>query len=274
VFAVLFVCILSFLSNFHRRKAKAWDHPKRPLSAYNYFFQAERKAIISAIDDAQGLKMKASSGYEVKDTKAKAKVHLAKRRVEDEEEPTTEYAYSLDDETLEFLLTPEGNISFDQVVKLVGRNWKTIDPVRLAKFEECAKQDRLRYEHEKHAFNVRYHARDLRKHEQEYNPDRSNLSFGKMSGTIHTSCPLTQNEPAFSSNAMPSSEPFDLYEMYPYPPNQQPSMYYPPNYSGYGMHPYQGPRGTFTPTPTSGVHYTNYGREGYVSTDDYHYRQV
>jgi hypothetical protein len=71
------VCILSFISNFHRRKAKAWDHPKHPLSAYNYFFQAERKAIISAIKNAQGLKMKASSGYEVKDAKAKAKVHLA-----------------------------------------------------------------------------------------------------------------------------------------------------------------------------------------------------
>jgi hypothetical protein len=273
VFAVLFVCILSFLSNFHRRKAKAWDHPKRPLSAYNYFFQAERKAIISAINDAQGLKMKASSGYEVKDTKAKAKVHLAKRQVEDEEEPT-EYAYSLDDETLELLLTPEGNISFDQVVKLIGRNWKTIDPVRLAKFEECAKQDRLRYEHEKSAFNLRHHARELRKQEQEYNPDRSNLSFGNASGNIHTSCPPTQNELAFSSNAMPSSEPFNLYERYPYPPNQQPSMYYPPNYPGYGMDPYQGPRGAFMPTRTSGIQYPPYGREGYVSSSDYHYRQV
>jgi hypothetical protein len=95
-----------------------------------------------------------------------------------------------------------------------------------------------------------------------------------MSGNIHTSCPLTQNEPAFSSNAMPSSEPFDLYERYPYPPNQQPSMYYPPNYPGYGMDPYQGPRGTFMPTPTSGFQYTTYGREGYISSDDYRYRQV
>lgn len=32
------------------RKKKEWDHPKRPLSSYNYFFREERIAIVNAVN--------------------------------------------------------------------------------------------------------------------------------------------------------------------------------------------------------------------------------
>ncbi len=176
---------------------------------------------------------------------------------------------SLDDETLELLVTPEGKISFDQVVKLIGRNWKKVDPVRLAKYNEQAKQDRQRYGHEMDAFNLRQHARDLEKQEQEQSSIESNPSYGEPYRPGVSSGDMRYSYPHPTQG--PYSQPFDSYENYPPSPGQQQQQlyaYYPPNYPGYGMDPSQGPRGAFVPTSMSGIPYPTYhGREQGYETE-------
>lgn len=250
-----------------RKTPKPWDHPKRPLSAYNFFFQAERRAIVAAVNEAQkSEKTKAKS--DAKDAPAKTEEKPVKS------EPTTEYTYILDDETLERLLTPDDKISFNEIGKLIGQNWKKVDPVRLAKYSELAKQDRRRYKQEMDAFNLRHHARELRKQEQAhpsvgvpFRPSKM-ARAGEASRNIHYSYPGYAS--AFS-NVMPPARSFDSYENYPYAMSHQLPIYYPTNYPGYGMAPSQESRGASMPTPASVSHqYPAYGREAYPSSDVYY----
>jgi hypothetical protein len=196
------------------------------------------------------------------------------------------YAVSLDDETVESLLTPEGKISFEQIGKLIGQSWKKVDPVRLEKYSELAKQDRHRYKQEMDAFNLKQNVRELRKQEQDYGSFGSFSSdvepfrpakvarAGDMSSNISYSYPQMPGASAFP-NFMPPDQPFDSYENYPYATSQQYPMYYPPNYPGYGMAPSQRARGAFMPTtrnvPVLGQ-YQTYGREPYASTSSDAYR--
>ncbi len=263
-----FFLTLSFPS---RRKAKPWDHPKRPLSAYNFFFQAERKAIVAAVDEAQKRKKKMGKS-DAKDAPAKAEENPVKS------EPTTEYTYILDDETLERLLTPDGKISFEQIGKLIGQNWKKVDPVRLAKYTEMAKQDRRRYKQEMDAFNLRHHARELRKQEQEYGRNPSvGVPFrpakmaraGEANRNIGYSYPAGMPGASAFSHVIQPARSFDSYENYPYAMSHQFPMYYPPNYPGYGMAPSQESRFASLPGPPSVSQYPTYGREAYASSGAY-----
>jgi len=112
-------------------KKKPKDKPKRPLSAYNYFFKEEREKIV--------------------------KVVLAEDPSAVKQDPDDDGF--LDAETIGRLKKEGGKVSFEEMGKIIGQRWKNIDPDRLAKYAELAAVDTERYKTEMQKYNLRQEAK-------------------------------------------------------------------------------------------------------------------
>eukprot|EP00531_Pseudo-nitzschia_arenysensis_P018965 CAMPEP_0116135026 /NCGR_PEP_ID=MMETSP0329-20121206/10972_1 /TAXON_ID=697910 /ORGANISM="Pseudo-nitzschia arenysensis, Strain B593" /LENGTH=323 /DNA_ID=CAMNT_0003629801 /DNA_START=243 /DNA_END=1214 /DNA_ORIENTATION=+ len=112
-------------------KKKPKDKPKRPLSAYNFFFKEEREKII--------------------------KVVLAEDPSAVKQDPDDDGF--LDAETIARLKKEGGKVSFEEMGKIIGQRWKNIDPDRLSKYAELAAEDTERYKTEMQAYNGRQEAK-------------------------------------------------------------------------------------------------------------------
>jgi HMG (high mobility group) box len=112
-------------------KKKPKDKPKRPLSAYNFFFKEEREKIL--------------------------KVVLAEDPDKADNDPDSEDY--LDDETLRRLRKEAGKVSFEEMGKIIGQRWKNIDPDRMTRFSELASEDTERYKKEMQSYNGRQEAK-------------------------------------------------------------------------------------------------------------------
>ena len=112
-------------------KKKPKDKPKRPLSAYNFFFKEEREKIL--------------------------KVVLAEEPEKVENDPESEDY--LGPEQVSKLRKEGGKVSFEEMGKLIGARWKNIDPDRLSKFSELATEDTDRYKKEMASYNGRQEAK-------------------------------------------------------------------------------------------------------------------
>jgi hypothetical protein len=112
-------------------KKKPKDKPKRPLSAYNFFFKEEREKII--------------------------KVVLAEDPSAVKQDPDDDGF--LDAETIDRLKKEGGKVSFEEMGKIIGQRWKNIDPDRLSKYSELAAEDTERYKTEMQAYNGRQEAK-------------------------------------------------------------------------------------------------------------------
>ncbi|CAB9521667.1 high mobility group [Seminavis robusta] len=112
-------------------KKKPKDKPKRPLSAYNYFFKEERQKILKYV--------------------------LAEDPSVVENDPNSD---DYIDDAMFKRLKKEGNkVSFDEMGKIIGARWKNIDPDRLAKYSELASEDAERYKKEMKSYNSRQEAK-------------------------------------------------------------------------------------------------------------------
>mmetsp|Transcript_29960 Transcript_29960/g.49451 ORF Transcript_29960/g.49451 Transcript_29960/m.49451 type:complete len:338 (-) Transcript_29960:99-1112(-) len=112
-----------------RKKPK--DKPKRPLSAYNFFFKEEREKIL--------------------------KVVLSEENTKEENDPEgTDY---ISEEMMTRLRKEGGKVSFEEMGKLIGQRWKKIDPDRLSKYSELAAEDTERYKKEMQSYNGRQEAK-------------------------------------------------------------------------------------------------------------------
>jgi len=112
-------------------KKKPKDKPKRPLSAYNYFFKEEREKIVKIVlaEDPSAVKQNLDDdGY-------------------------------LDKESIGRLRKEGGKVSFEEMGKIIGQRWKNIDPDRLAKYSELASEDTERYKTEMQEYNCRQEAK-------------------------------------------------------------------------------------------------------------------
>lgn len=112
-------------------KKKPKDKPKRPLSAYNFFFKEEREKIL--------------------------KVVLAEDPVKVGNEPGADDF--LDEEAINRLKKEGGKVSFEEMGKIIGQRWKNIDPDRLATYSEMAGEDTERYKNEMQIYNGRQEAK-------------------------------------------------------------------------------------------------------------------
>jgi len=112
-------------------KKKPKDKPKRPLSAYNYFFKEEREKILRVV--------------------------LADDSDKNENDPESDDY--INGETVGRLRKDGGKVSFEEMGKLIGQRWKNIDPDRLAKYSEMAGEDTERYKKEMQSYNGRQEAK-------------------------------------------------------------------------------------------------------------------
>lgn len=112
-------------------KKKPKDKPKRPLSAYNFFFKEEREKII--------------------------KVVLAEDPSKVQTDP--EAHDFLDEAAIGRLKKEGGKVSFEEMGKIIGQRWKNIDPDRLSTYSEMASEDTERYKTEMQAYNGRQEAK-------------------------------------------------------------------------------------------------------------------
>lgn len=107
------------------RKKKPKDKPKRPLSAYNYFFREEREKITKFLlnqDDSYG----EEAGLEPERTRK--------------------------------LMTEKGKVKFEEVGKLIGKRWKDLnenhsDGPRVKRYTSLAETDGGRYKREIREYN-------------------------------------------------------------------------------------------------------------------------
>ena len=97
------------------RKKKREGAPKRPMSAYNFFFQEERKRLLDALP-------KQDDGLQEK-----------KRRDR----------------------SPHNKISFSALGKTIGKNWKQVGSIEMARYEELAERDTDRYLREMNVFEAK-----------------------------------------------------------------------------------------------------------------------
>jgi hypothetical protein len=115
----------------HSPQKKPKDKPKRPLSAYNFFFKEEREKILKILqsDDPE------------------------------EEQKDSEPDDYLSPEAAERLKKEGGKVSFEEMGKLIGQRWKNIDPDRLTKYSELASEDTERYKTEMQSYNTQQEAK-------------------------------------------------------------------------------------------------------------------
>lgn len=103
-------------------KKKPKDKPKRPRSAYNYFFQQERQRILA---------------------------YLAR----DKSAPVEEGAEVVDPDQEKRLIKDTGKVSFEEMGKIIGTRWKNLPNENLSKFTELALGDTERYKKEMVVYN-------------------------------------------------------------------------------------------------------------------------
>jgi len=103
-----------------RRKPK--DKPKRPLSAYNYFFKSERQRILSILQRGP------------------------------EELPPDDLASNQD---VTRLRTASKKVSFEEMGKLIGKRWKEMTAEEMVNYKTLAAGDAERYKKELKVWNAK-----------------------------------------------------------------------------------------------------------------------
>lgn len=116
-----------------KKKVKAKDKPKRPLSAYNLFFQEERKSMLSQIPN------KISS----------------KDLIVASEDQQSSPDSNIDSVRKRKRIVKHGKLGFEEMAKIIGSKWKDIEPERLSRYQEEANKDRERYKKEVETYNIK-----------------------------------------------------------------------------------------------------------------------
>eukprot|EP00568_Trieres_chinensis_P011941 CAMPEP_0183294164 /NCGR_PEP_ID=MMETSP0160_2-20130417/2599_1 /TAXON_ID=2839 ORGANISM="Odontella Sinensis, Strain Grunow 1884" /NCGR_SAMPLE_ID=MMETSP0160_2 /ASSEMBLY_ACC=CAM_ASM_000250 /LENGTH=315 /DNA_ID=CAMNT_0025455425 /DNA_START=114 /DNA_END=1061 /DNA_ORIENTATION=+ len=201
-------------------KKKSKDKPKRPLSAYNFFFKEEREKIqkfVEADENGEDVGNKPDSD---------------------------DY---IDPDQMARLKKDGGKISFEEIGKVIGSRWKNIKAERLSKYTGLAAQDNERYKKEMQAYNGRQDAK-LRNESlrppanfslpQPLPPQMSENQFGRVGHNVGPmGFPEGQGPSATSSSGG--------YPLPGYGPG--PSGYMSGGYASYGMGGYTMPM----PVPTT-----------------------
>lgn len=148
------------------KKTKVKGKPKRPLSAYNFFFREERSRILDSLPKG-GEKMKnepkdlREDKEEKKEDKEEKKEHKEEKKEDKEEgggeekkkdDPTKSTDKDYDQVGDDGKKIPHGKIGFENLAKLIGRRWQELDAAGVEKYKKLADEDMTRYKKEMEIF--------------------------------------------------------------------------------------------------------------------------
>jgi hypothetical protein len=161
------------------KKMKMKNKPKRPLSAYNYFFREERARILDSITKRESndgdIEVEKKAGEDEDTGKVEVKKEDDEKNLkhtkavkdgdkEKEEETDNVVSEKLghdDDETekkdydnvgVDGKKIPHGKIGFENLAKEIGKRWHELGPDEMEKFKKLADEDMTRYKCEMEAF--------------------------------------------------------------------------------------------------------------------------
>jgi hypothetical protein len=160
------------------KKIKIKNKPKRPLSAYNFFFRDARARILDSIpkpankkkymgdeddNDKEEDAVKKDEEKDLKDTKALNKeeveetadvkvFHDAVSEEKGDEDDETDDKKDYDNVGEDGKKIPHGKIGFENLAKEIGKRWQNLEPDEMEKFKKLADEDMTRYKREMEAF--------------------------------------------------------------------------------------------------------------------------
>ena len=175
------------------KKLKIKNKPKRPLSAYNFFFRDARARILDSIPkpankkkdsiddgdievekkmgdeddrDKEEYAKKKDEGKDLKDPKAfkkeevevTADVDVFRDAVsvkEGDEDDETDNKKDYDIVGVDGKKIPHGKIGFENLAKEIGKRWQNLKPDEMEKFKKLADEDMTRYKREMEAFSAK-----------------------------------------------------------------------------------------------------------------------
>ena len=185
-------------------KRKPKDKPKRPLSAYNFFFSDERSRIVAVVENAASIN-----------------------------------GSDLTEEELSKLRKENGKVSFEEMGKIIGHRWRKIDEGRKEYYSRLAEGSAEQYKIAVKNYKVKQELREKSEcQETGYNP---NMSVMMEHGDVHVpsgyppymgyaTYPMTmnQNVPPHYPHTFGRHNPYYVpSKPLPHPRGQSNNSYYP-----------------------------------------------
>ena len=149
----------------NKRPAPTVDKPRRPLTAYNFFFSEEREVIITQLPDEEqeNDSLNKEGDKENNDSKSLPVILSKMRTLTDEEkDKIREVTVQKTQNMLKIHMESQrvkkthakvhGKIAFQQLAKIIGQRWRNLDKEQKSYYDDVAAKDSNRYQEQMSTF--------------------------------------------------------------------------------------------------------------------------
>mmetsp|Transcript_26853 Transcript_26853/g.41093 ORF Transcript_26853/g.41093 Transcript_26853/m.41093 type:complete len:610 (-) Transcript_26853:201-2030(-) len=142
-----------------KKRKRPADMPRRPLSAYNFFFSEERVNVLAAIPDPvdKNAEAKNADGTPAEAaTTAESKAAMKKEELEKKAEATAERLLNIRDAKNRKRRPhrkSHGKIAFKDLARTIGQRWRALTEDKKLKYNALAEKDLQRYNEQMKEYN-------------------------------------------------------------------------------------------------------------------------